>query len=181
MPASRIRLRNLGLDRMARRLPLPAVPQGRQGARHRRVAERSETPDNGLRQLEFKKNQYGPLGATITLRYKDGLFLPEYGPTTAEKLAKDALARQVFVHLVEQFSEQRRNVSHTPNANNYAPAVFAKEKKSKDLKLRKQDFEEAMRDLFNQGRIAVEEYGKASNLHTRLVRRPAQTHSSDRL
>ena len=38
-----------------------------------------EQPDNDLRELEFKKNQYGPLGETIALRYQNGLFLPVAG------------------------------------------------------------------------------------------------------
>src|SRR6516225_1738673 len=33
-----------------------------------------EQPDNDLRQLEFKKNQYGPLGESVVLRYQRGLF-----------------------------------------------------------------------------------------------------------
>ena len=172
----RVWLRSVRLDGVARCVPVPAV-----SSRVKSATRTQTRPTTTCASSSSRRTSTGRTGRPVILRYKDGLFLPEYGRTTAEKLAKDALARQVFEHLVEQFSEQRRNVSHTPNANNYAPAVFAKEKKSKDLKLRKQDFEEAMRDLFNQGRIAVEEYGKASNLHTRLVRRPAQTHSSDRL
>src|SRR4029079_13029418 len=31
-------------------------------------------PDDGRRVLEFKKNQYGPLGQSIALRYEGGLF-----------------------------------------------------------------------------------------------------------
>ena len=38
-----------------------------------------EQPDSDLRELEFKKNQYGPIGETIVLRYQRGLFLPEGG------------------------------------------------------------------------------------------------------
>ena len=40
-------------------------------------ADDGEQPDNDLRELEFKKNQYGPSGETIVLRYQRGLFLPE--------------------------------------------------------------------------------------------------------
>src|SRR5580700_5742268 len=38
-----------------------------------------EQPENDLRELEFKKNQYGPIGGSVVLRYQRGLFLPEGG------------------------------------------------------------------------------------------------------
>lgn len=44
-----------------------------------------EQPDNDLRQLEFKKNQYGPIGETIVLRYQNGLFLPVAGMSGLER------------------------------------------------------------------------------------------------
>ena len=45
-----------------------------------------------LRELEFKKNQYGPKGRPIMLRYKDGLFIPVNGATDPERLAREARA-----------------------------------------------------------------------------------------
>ena len=131
-------------------------------------AERPE-PDNGLRLLEFKKNQYGPLGASIALRYENGLFLPELGATDAEKLARQDQGKQVFMQLLERFNGQGRNVSHTRNSNNYAPATFATEIEAIKHGLRKADFEAAMRDLFAAGRIKVETYGRPSRPSQRLI------------
>src|SRR5262249_42200052 len=48
-----------------------------------------EQPDGDLRQLEFKKNQYGPIGETIVLRYQGGLFLPESGLSSLDTLARE--------------------------------------------------------------------------------------------
>ena len=42
-----------------------------------------------LRELSFLKNNYGPLAESIVLRYRNGLFLPEAGQSTLEKLARD--------------------------------------------------------------------------------------------
>src|SRR5215831_2714961 len=50
--------------------------------------ESSEQPDGDLRELQFKKNQYGPTGETIVLRYQRGLFLPERGLSTIEQAAR---------------------------------------------------------------------------------------------
>src|ERR1043166_5546357 len=46
-----------------------------------------EQPDDDLRQLEFKKNQYGPKCETIVLRYQRGLFLPVTGTGSLDKMA----------------------------------------------------------------------------------------------
>jgi len=122
-----------------------------------------------LRLLEFKKNQYGPLGASIALRYENGLFLPELGATDAEKLARKDQVQQVFMQLLERFNGQGRNASHAPTSNNYAPTVFAKENEAVRLGLRKAAFEAAMRELFTTGRIKVENYGRPSRPMTRLA------------
>jgi RecA-family ATPase len=53
-------------------------------------AETGEQPDGDLRQLEFKKNQYGPRGETIVVRYQNGLFLPERGMSNLDKVAREA-------------------------------------------------------------------------------------------
>jgi DNA polymerase I-like protein with 3'-5' exonuclease and polymerase domains/RecA-family ATPase len=126
-------------------------------------------PDNGLRLLEFKKNQYGPLGASIALRYENGLFLPEQGATDAEKLVRQEQVQQVFMQLLERFNGQGRNVSHARTSNNYAPVTFAKETEAIKHGLRKADFEAAMRDLFAAERIKVETYGRPSRQFQRLI------------
>jgi RecA-family ATPase len=130
--------------------------------------ERPE-PDNGLRLLEFKKNQYGPLGASIALRYENGLFLPELGATDAEKLARQEQVQQVFMQLLGRFNGQGRNAGHARTSNNYAPVTFAKETEAIKHGLRRADFEAAMRDLFAAGRIKVETYGRPSRPFQRLI------------
>ena len=46
-------------------------------------AEAGEQPDGDLRQLEFKKNQYGRINKAAVLRYQHGLFLLEGGGVCA--------------------------------------------------------------------------------------------------
>jgi len=55
-------------------------------------SEAGEQPDDDLRELEFKKNQYGPKGESIILRYQRGLFLPEAGISSLEKASRSAKA-----------------------------------------------------------------------------------------
>jgi len=128
-------------------------------------AEPGEQPDGDLRQLEFKKNQYGPRSENIVVRYQNGLFLPERGLSNLDKAAREAEAERIFIDLLKRFSDAGRKVSHKASSPNYAPKVFAAEAEAKGARLRKTDLEEAMRRLFADTKIVVETYGKPSNPH----------------
>jgi RecA-family ATPase len=132
-------------------------------------AEAGEQPDNDLRELEFKKNQYGPLGESITLRYQRGLFLPERGLSGLDQVARRDRAQDIFLALLRRFEGENRNVSDKPNAPNYAPTTFAAEEEAKSLRLKREDLREAMRDLFKDGRITNESYGRSGRSTARIV------------
>jgi RecA-family ATPase len=127
-----------------------------------------EQPENDLRELEFKKNQYGPLGETIVLRYQRGLFLPEGGASSLDKLAREAKADELFLDLLRRFAGQGRNVSEKPTARNYAPTEFATEADAKKLNIRKADFKAAMSRLFSANKVYVESYGRPSRPYSKL-------------
>jgi RecA-family ATPase len=131
--------------------------------------ELGEQPDNDLRELVFKKNQFGPMSANIVLRYRNGLFLPEKGASGLDKLAREAKADETFVDLLKRFANEGRNVSHNVNAKTYAPTAFAAETEAKNHQLRKADFENAMRRLFEAKKIRVENYGRPSQPHSRIT------------
>ena len=131
-------------------------------------AEPGEQPDGDLRELQFKKNQYGPRSENIVVRYQNGLFLPERGLSNLEKVAREAEAERIFIDLLKRFSDAGRNLSHKDSSPNFAPKVFVAEAEAKEARLRKTDFEEAMRRLFADKKIAVETYGRPSNPHERL-------------
>jgi RecA-family ATPase len=132
-------------------------------------AESGEQPETDLRELEFKKNQYGPIGETVVLRYQRGLFLPESGISSLDKLAREAKADELFLNLVRRFASQGRNVSYKTNAPNFAPAQFFKEDEAKKLRIKKLDFESAMSRLFKAEKIFNETYGKPSEPRERLA------------
>jgi RecA-family ATPase len=129
----------------------------------------NDEPDADLRQLEFKKNQYGPLGETVIVRYQRGLFLPEASISGLDKIARQAKGDEVFLDLLKRFSGEDRNVSEKPTAPTYAPATFAKEIEAKKVHLRKTDLEEAMRRLFASNKIYIETYGRPSRPYSRLA------------
>jgi RecA-family ATPase len=128
-----------------------------------------EQPDSDLRELEFKKNQYGPIGETIALRYQRGLFLPVATMGSLDKLAADQAAENLFLELLDKFQSQGRNVSHSKSAHAYAPTMFAKDAKAKAPGVHKA-LADAMERLFTAKRIKVENYGRPSNPHTRIAR-----------
>jgi RecA-family ATPase len=131
-------------------------------------ADDGEQPDSDLRQLEFRKNQYGPLGETIVLRYQDGLFLPLPGVASIDKAAQEARADDVFLTLLRRFTNQNRNVGDKKGTN-YAPALFAKEEEAKRAGLGNSHLEAAMRRLFVENKIHLEPYGRPYRGSVRLA------------
>jgi RecA-family ATPase len=134
-----------------------------------------EQPDGDLRQLEFKKNQYGQTGEKIVLRYQRGLFLPEGGISSLDKLAREQKAEEVFLTLLVRFTRDGRNVSEKPTAPNYATTSFCRESEAKAQGIRKQDLVEAMRRLFEAKKIRVEQYGRQQGQHQNLSKSNKQT------
>lgn len=137
----------------------------------RAKTEKDEEPDPDLRVLEVMKSNYGPVGETVTVRWKDGLFLPVAGVSSVEKLAAEQKAEQLFLTLLDRFTRQGRNTCEKPSAPTYAPTLFAKEHEAQELGIRKTDFEGAMRKLFAAEKIYLEPYGPRCRATSRLVRK----------
>jgi RecA-family ATPase len=134
-------------------------------------AEDGEQPNRDVRKLEFKKNQYGPLGETIVLRYQHGLFLPEAGVSGFDKLAREQKAEDIFLSLFGRYNrEGRDDLSDGPSSPRYAPKMFSQEREAKGF--RKLELESAMRRLFEAGKLHVERVGKPSRPRSRLALGP---------
>ena len=132
--------------------------------------EAGEQADNDLRELVFKKNNYGPISESIVLRWQNGLFLPLPGMASLDRAAHEAKADEVFLDLLRRFTAENRNASDKKGPS-YAPALFAREDEAKRAGLTNRSFEDAMRRLFKTGKIWNEPYGKASRQHYRLARK----------
>jgi RecA-family ATPase len=133
----------------------------------RATTEKDEEPDPNLRVIEVMKSNYGPAGETITVSWKDGVFVPTAAIGTFEKIAAERAADELFLKLLDRLADQGRNVSDKPAANNYAPKMFATDP---DGKGRRKDLADAMSRLFSARKIRVEDYGRPSRPYTRLVR-----------
>jgi RecA-family ATPase len=130
--------------------------------------EAGEQSDSDLRELVFKKNQYGPISETIVLRYQRGMFLPVLGMTNLDKVAREAKAEEVFLVLLARYTRENRIVSDKPSSN-YAPSLFAKEEEAKKALLGSKNLAAVMRDLFKNGKIWNEPYDRPSRPRYRIM------------
>jgi RecA-family ATPase len=133
----------------------------------RATTEKDEEPDPNLRVMEVMKSNYGPVGETITMRWKNGLFLPEPKPGSLEKMAARQASETLFLQLLAKFDQQGRNVSHKKTSNTYAPTMFALDP---DGKGKGKELICAMERLFSANKIKVQIYGRASRQFSKLVR-----------
>jgi RecA-family ATPase len=133
--------------------------------------ENGEEPDTDLREIVFKKNNYGPISESITLRYHNGLFLPVPGIGSLDRAAQEAKADAVFLELLDRFTAENRNVSDK-TGRGYAPALFVREEEAKRVGLANgKMFEGAMRRLFKAEKIWNAPYGRPSRPHFRIARK----------
>jgi RecA-family ATPase/5S rRNA maturation endonuclease (ribonuclease M5) len=136
----------------------------------RATTAKDEEPDPNLRILEIMKSNYGPVGETITMQWKDGLFLPTPTLGSLEQLAREQKVDGLFLVLLDRWKEQGRNVSDKPKANTYAPGRFAEEPEAKAEHVTKRELTEAMERLFRANKIRSEPYGPPSRGWLRLTR-----------
>jgi RecA-family ATPase/5S rRNA maturation endonuclease (ribonuclease M5) len=137
----------------------------------RATTAKDEEPDPDMRILEVMKANYGPVGETITLRWKDGLFLPVPKPGSLEQLARERKLEDLFLTLLDRWIDQGRNVSEKKSANNYAPSRFVGEPEAKADKVTKRELTDAMERLFRAGKMHVATYGFASRGWNRIERK----------
>jgi RecA-family ATPase len=135
----------------------------------RTVTVEGTEPDKTLRQLEFMKSNYGALADTVTVRWKDGVFVMDAKPGSLERMAADAKAEEIFLAMLKKIDSQGRTVSHKPTSPYYAPAVFAAETEAKAAKMSKKMLADAMQRLFEANKIKVENYGKPSRQSARII------------
>jgi RecA-family ATPase len=130
--------------------------------------EEGQQPNTDLREISFKKNNYGPVSARMVLRYQNGLFLPVPGVSSLDQAARDQKADDIFLTLLCRFNSQKRAVGEKPSAN-YAPALFAKEEEAKSALMDNATLADAMRRLFKENRIHIEHYGRRDRQSYRLA------------
>jgi RecA-family ATPase len=118
-------------------------------------ADGGEQPDGDLRELEFKKNQYGPRGESIVLRYERGLFLPEAGVSSLDKLARAARVDEIFLRGLSQIIQQGRDAIVADNSPGFGPALIAQQPDAMKERIRKKELTDAMNRLLAANKIHI--------------------------
>jgi RecA-family ATPase len=133
-------------------------------------------PDNGappgpeMRLLTRTKSNAARRDETIELRWKDGVFVPIHAPSGI--IGSRRTCEQVFLDLLDKTTAEGQPVSSNSRAGNYAPRLFAS--RSDRERFTKVDFECAMQGLFVSREIANKEYGRKSDMRSRIVSRRQQ-------
>ncbi len=159
------------LTGIATKTGLSGSTQWHNGPRGRCVLRTPTTKDGDeidpdVRELAFLKSQYGRLGETILLRWKNGVFIPEPRPGSLDQMAADKKVDDLFLKLLARFNENNQSVS--PNKGpTYAPTAFANHADAKGVP--SQVFAKAMQRLLDAKTVKVETSGSPSKQRSRLV------------
>ena len=137
----------------------------------RATTAKDEEPDPNLRVLEVMKNNYGPVGETVMLRWSDGVFLPAPALGSLEKLGREQKVGELFLMLLDRWNDQGRVVNDKKTSNTYAPNRFVDEPEAKADHVSKRELAAAMERLFRAGKVHVVPYGFPSRGWTRLERK----------
>ncbi len=137
--------------------------------------EKGEEPDPDLRELIFKKNNYGPVAERILLRWERGVFVPEAGCSSLEKLAADQETDEWFLEQLACYAQQGRNLSDKSSAHNFAPKKLSEERGRGGKRVNKAVIKASMERLFAANKIHVEPYGPPSKGLSRLAAGPRQS------
>ena len=121
-------------------------------------------PDPDLRELERAKSNRSKRGVKLLLRWNDGAFSLQTGTTA--NILDVAKAKNVFLELLRRYSTSGRNVSDKKGPS-YGPKLFAAEAAAQGLN--SELLAKAMNELFADGRLKIETYGRPSRLCGRLV------------
>jgi RecA-family ATPase len=113
-----------------------------------------------LRQLEIAKNNYGPTGEKITLRWERGVFVPESEAAASPyRAAAESKVDETFLQLLDKARAQGRAARPNPGAG-YAPSTFAADPDAGGIKSRA--FAAAMDRLFKVEKIVTRENARGS-------------------
>jgi hypothetical protein len=130
-------------------------------------AQREEDGDPEARTLTRMKANHAAARVTVKVRWQDGAFVAFGSADFVDHIKTNGKADRVFAKLMRDALALQQNVSPALTSHNYAPTIFAKSADRDGVT--KKGFEAAMLRLLKAGAIAIETYGKPSQLRKRLV------------
>jgi RecA-family ATPase len=129
--------------------------------------EEGEQDHSDLRELQFKKLQYGPASESLMLRYHHGVFVQVGGPSDLEKAARDALIEDIFIKTAKRLlTLQELSPAHT--SHSYAVTVISRQPEAKGI--RKAELADAMTRLIERGKVQVETLNEGTTRQKKVIR-----------
>jgi RecA-family ATPase len=125
--------------------------------------------DSGLRQLEIIKNNYGPVGEKVRLRWECGVFVPEGSASAPRQAAAQNKVDRLFIQLLEERNAQGRWVTPSKAAGS-APKELAAMTGAEGTT--SEAFAKAMERLLAAKRVIVETVGPPAKRRQRLIVAP---------
>jgi RecA-family ATPase len=135
----------------------------------------SDDSISDLRELEFKKNNYGPVAHSIKLQYHEGIFRPIQAVSPLEKAVLEQRAEQIFMATFRMLIAQNRDdLGPSPHAANYAPKIISDLVAGKEIGLFQKDYADAMERLISRNEIHFAKVGPRSKTRKLLRLGPLQ-------
>lgn len=122
--------------------------------------------DPDARLLSRKKANYAARNDEVKLRWRDGAFVIK---SEASRMFRRP-PTQVFLELLDKLAQEKRPVSSSERASNFAPRLFAQRSANEREDYKNGDFRKAMEELFRQNTITNEEYGRSGDRRMQIVR-----------
>ncbi|RYD74518.1 MAG: hypothetical protein EOP84_19790 [Verrucomicrobiaceae bacterium] len=110
-----------------------------------------ENGDRDERVLEVMKNNRGPLGKRLALRWSTGAFVLSVGPAEG---VTEADVDALFIDMLSQYAEQGRYVN-AAGGPTFAPSAFAKDEGVRWQRVSKKALTDAMYRLLRSKRTGV--------------------------
>lgn len=133
-----------------------------------KAAKALEGDKDDLRELEVRKNNYGPSGEIIRMRWQNGVFVPVSVPSSLERIAAEKAAEDLFLQLFDRLTAQGETFNHHRSSPTYAPRRLAEHPQANGTA--GTIFAAAMQRLLDAGTIRIESYGRPSRPYSKLVR-----------
>jgi RecA-family ATPase len=125
--------------------------------------------DSSLRQLEIIKNNYGPIGEKVRLRWDRGVFVPEGSASAPQQAAAQNKVDRLFIQLLKERNAQGRWVTPV-KATGYAPKELAVMTGAEGTT--SEAFVKAMERLIAANQIIVQTVGSPTRQRQRLIVAP---------
>jgi RecA-family ATPase len=125
--------------------------------------------ENGLRQLEIVKNNYGPDGEKVRLRWERGVFVPEGSASSPHRAAADQAVDELFLRLLDKRLAQGRPIRPSSGRGS-APSELAGDPEANGTTT--EAFRAAMERLYTASKIVTVETGPPAKRIKHIERAP---------